>query len=165
MRRTIVAGAVAAAGLIGVAAAGTAVAASPRSSASPSADLSVSGSVAGGERSVESFHPVVFVFNLTNKGPSAITSSADLTYTSVVNGTVTDQLCIMPNGNSLNADSPACEPGQLAVGQTSHMTLIVQPNASASGSSVRVRVCSSNESSTPDPVSSNNCKTLSVAIE
>lgn len=164
---------VAAAVLVGVAgAAADAAGGSPSlhggnhgATASPSADLAVSGSIAGGERSVETFHPVVFVFNLTNNGPNAITSSADLTYSAVRNGTVSDQLCIFPSGASFNPDSPSCEFGTLRVGQTSRMTLIVQPDTGASGQPLSVRVCSSNESGVRDPVPSNNCLTLSVRLE
>jgi len=39
---------------------------------------------------------------------------------------------------------------------------VVQP--SGTSTSVSVRPCASNEGSVPDPVASNNCKTLSVAI-
>jgi hypothetical protein len=134
------------------------------SSASQGTDLAISGFVAGGELNVETFHPVVFVFKLTNNGPRAITSSADQSYTSVQNGSVTDQLCVFPNGNSFNADSPFCEYGALKVNQSAQMTLIVQPDAAATGS-VSVRVCSSNESDVPDPVSRNDCLTQSVSLQ
>jgi Domain of unknown function DUF11 len=141
-------------------AAGTLV--SSATAAAPSADLRVTGSVAGSERNVESSHPVVFVFSLKNNGPSTVDSSADMGYTSVRNGTVTDQLCVFPNGNSFNADSPFCEFGLLRSGQVAHMTLIVQPRSGVTGVKLSARVCSSNESDIPDPVSSNNCTTKSV---
>ena len=136
------------------------------SAASPGADLAVSGFVAGGEQNVATFHPVVFVFKLTNNGPRAITSSGDQSYTSVSNGTVTDQLCVFPSGDSFNADSPFCEYGTLNVHQSAQMTLIVQPDSTApSGSKLSVRVCSSNESDVPDPVSQNNCLTKGVTLQ
>lgn len=128
----------------------------------PSADLGVTGFVAGSERSVDSSHPVVLVFSLRNNGPSTEDSSADMAYTSVRNGTVTDQLCVFPDGSSFNADSPYCEFGQLRPGQVAHMTLIVQPRSDVSGVRLSARVCSSNESGIPDPVSSNDCVTESV---
>jgi hypothetical protein len=129
-----------------------------------SADLTASASVAGGERTVDSFHPVVFVFTLRNKGPATVDSSADLTYTSVQNGTVVDQLCIVSSGASFNADSPSCEYGALAPGGHARMTLIVQPDPDASQVPLRVRVCASNESEIPDPVPGNNCVTKSVFV-
>jgi hypothetical protein len=134
----------------------------PMSALSPSADLAVTGFVAGGERTVESSHPVVFVFTVKNKGPNAVTSSADMAYTRVRNGTVTDQLCILPGGHGFNADSPFCEPGPLRVGQVARMTLIVQPDSNVTGVRLTVRVCSSNESEIPDPVPANDCLTLGV---
>lgn len=131
---------------------------------SPSADLAVSGSVAGGERTVESSHLVAFVFSVKNKGPDAVDSSADLSYVSVQNGRVVDQLCVFPNRVSFNADSPSCEFGTLARGQSARMTLIVRPRTEVSGVTLGVRVCSSNESGIPDPVSANDCATRHVEL-
>jgi hypothetical protein len=129
-----------------------------------SADLAASGSVAGGLRVVEAFHPVVFDFTLRNRGPAAVDSSADLGYTTVRNGTVVDQLCILANGSSFNADSPACEFGSLAPGEHARMVLIVQPRTDVSQVYVKVRVCASNESGIPDEVSRNDCTTKRVLI-
>jgi hypothetical protein len=151
--------------LAGVTNSGTARAgSSPLATAthSPIADLAVTGEVAGGEQSVESFHPVVFVFTLKNKGPNTVDSSADMGYTQVLNGTVTDQLCVFPDGRSFNADSPACEYGSLGTGQLARMVLILQPLSNVTNVSLTVRVCSSNESGIPDPVSGNDCTTLGV---
>jgi hypothetical protein len=156
---------VAAVALGGVTSSGTAQAGSsagPTSAPSPIANLAVTGEVAGGEQTVESFHPVVFVFTLKNKGPNAIDSSADMSYTEVLNGTVTDQLCIFPDRRSFNADSPFCEFGPLGVGQVARMTLIVQPLSDVTNVLLSVRVCSSNESGIPDPVGANDCATLGV---
>ena len=136
------------------------------SATSGGADLAVSGFIAGGEQNVASYHAVVFVFKLKNHGPRAITSSADQSYTSVSNGTVTDQLCVFPNGSSFDADSPGCEYGTLNVGQSAQMTLIVQPDSTApSGAKLSVRVCSSNVSGVADPVSDNNCLKKSVTLQ
>jgi hypothetical protein len=131
---------------------------------SPSADLAVSGFVAGGEQTVASYHPVVFVFSVKNRGPAALNSSADLTYVSVRNGRVVDQLCISRNRVSFDPDSPSCEFGPLASGQKTRMTLIVQPGTDVSGVTVSVRVCASNEGGIPDPVSANNCETRRVEL-
>jgi hypothetical protein len=151
--------------LAGVTNSGTAHAGSSptvTSTHSPIADLTVTGEVAGGEQTVESFHPVVFVFTLKNKGPNTVDSSADMSYTEIQNGTVTDQLCIFPDRRSFNADTPSCEYGPLGVGQVARMTLIVQPLSGVTDVSLTVRVCSSNESGIPDPVSTNDCTTLGV---
>jgi hypothetical protein len=125
----------------------------------PASDVGVTGFVAGGERSVESSHPVVFVFKETNHGPGAGPDSVDLNIVSLSGGTVTDQLCVFPNGAGFDPDSPSCEPGALRVHQSSTMTVIVQPRPS---STVRVRVCTSNEGGLPDPNPSNDCSTLRV---
>ena len=132
-------------------------------SESPGADLAVSGFVAGGVRYADGSHPVVFVFKLSNNGPHA--ADAAQTYTSVSNGTVTDQECITSDGGTFNPDSPSCEYGpEFPSGRAAHMTLIVQPDAKPSGPRLSVRVCSSNLSGDPDPVSDNNCITKRVNL-
>ena len=151
--------------LAGVTTSGTAQAGSSTTSTSahsPLADLAVTGEVAGGEETVESFHPVVFVFTLTNNGPKPVDSSVDMFIAEVQNGTVTDQLCIFPDRRSFNADTPFCEFGPLGVRQAARMTLIVQPLADVTDVRLNVRVCSSNESGIRDPVSTNDCTTLGV---
>jgi hypothetical protein len=126
------------------------------------ADLAVTGLVAGGETSTESFHLIVFVFTLTNKGPAGTDGSADLTLTDVQGGSLVDVMCVLPNGFGINPDSPSCETGPLRAKQRVQDTYVLQP--SGTSTSVSLRVCASNEGSVPDPVSSNNCKTLAVAI-
>jgi hypothetical protein len=135
------------------------------SAAAPTTDLAVTGSVVSGLRITgETSHLIAFSFDLKNKGPNAVTSSADMTYSKVHNGFVVDQLCVMANGVGFNADSPTCEPGALAAGESTHMTLILKPTAGALNRELSVRVCASTEDSEVDPVSSNNCKTLSVTL-
>jgi hypothetical protein len=129
---------------------------------SSKADLVLTGSVAGGETSTESSHLIVFVFNLTNKGPGNIDSSADTTMTAVNGGTLVDTMCVLLNGFGINPDGPSCEQGRLAAHQSVKSTFIVQP--SGPGVTVSLTACGSNESGIPDPVPSNNCKTLAVDI-
>jgi hypothetical protein len=135
------------------------------SASEPTADLAVTGSVAGGERTVATYHLVAFTFHLKNKGPNGVTSSADMTYSNVHNGYVVDQLCVMPNGNGFDPDSPSCEPGALAAGQSTHMTLILKPTEGVPNRKLTVQVCASTEDSEVDPISSNNCKIQSVTLE
>lgn len=132
------------------------------SQAAQGADLAVTGLVAGGETSTESSHLIVFVFTLKNKGPAATDGSADLTLTDVQGGTLVDTMCVLPNGFGINPDSPSCETGPLRSQQSVQDTYVVQP--SGTSTSVSLRTCASNEGSVPDPVASNNCKTLNVAI-
>jgi len=135
------------------------------SAAAPTTDLAVTGSVEGGLRiTVETSHLLAFTFDLKNKGPNGVTSSADMTYSKVRNGFVVDQFCVMTNGVGFNADSPTCEPGTLAAGKSTHMTLILKPTQGALNRTLSVQVCASTEDSEVDPVSSNNCKTLNVTL-
>ena len=142
---------------------GVALVSSGVSHASPQgADLAVTGSVAGGETSTESFHLIVFVFTLTNKGPAATDGSADLTVTDVQGGSLVDVMCVLPNGFGINPDSPSCETGALRTNQSVQDTFVLQP--SGPSTTVSLRACASNEGNVGDPVASNNCKTLSVVI-
>jgi hypothetical protein len=136
--------------------------ATPTSAPAPHVDLAVTGEVAGGEQTLGSHHPVVFVFTLRNKGPNVLNTSADMFYTEPMNGTLTDGLCINPDRGGFEADSPFCEFGPLRVGQVARMTLIVEPLSDVTNVLLSVRVCSSNEGDVPDPVSANDCVTLGV---
>lgn len=130
--------------------------------ATQGADLAATGIVAGGETSTERSHLIVFVFTLTDKGPSGSGASADLVLTDVQGGTLLDTMCVLPNGFGINPDTPACEFGPLRAKQSVQATYVVQP--SDTSTSVSLRACTNNEGSVPDPVASNNCKTLAVAI-
>ncbi len=66
-----------------------------------------SAAIRGGETSTESFHLIVFVFTLTNKGPLTTDASADLTVTDVQGGSLVDVMCVLPNGFGINPDFPA----------------------------------------------------------
>ena len=153
--------------LVGITSSGTAEAGPSATSISalpPRADLAVTGEVAGGEETVASSDPVVFVFTLTNNGPKAVDSSADMFIADVQNGSVSNQLCVNPAGGAFGPDSPFCEFGPLAVRQAARMTLIVQPRSDLTGVQLSVRVCSSVESAIRDPDSENDCTTLGVGF-
>jgi hypothetical protein len=142
----------------------TIVEAGGASAAAPTTDLVLTASVAGGESVVGTRHLVAFTFELKNNGPDTVTSSADMTYNKLHNGYVVDQLCVQPDRKSFEPDSPGCEPGALAVGQVTNMTLIVKPTAGAPNRKLTVQVCASTEDTEVDPVASNNCKNLSVTL-
>lgn len=151
--------------LVAITSSGAAQAGPPATSTSalpPRADLAVAGEVAGGEETVASSDPVVFVFTLTNNGPKPVDSSADMFIADVENGTVSNQLCVNPARGAFGPDSPFCEFGPLAAHQSARMTLIVQPRSDLTGVQLSVRVCSSNEGGSRDPDSRNDCTTLGV---
>jgi hypothetical protein len=133
--------------------------------ATTSADLAVTGSVVGGITKVAGHeHGLVFSYTLTNKGPNASGGSADLVL-SVTGGSFTDIACIPPTHTPINPDGTFCEDGPLSSGQSSKDVAIVAPTA-ASGGKVTMRACAMNEAGADatDPVSTNNCKTLSVRV-
>lgn len=149
------------AGVVALVGIGVAVPSSAASltGAVPSEDLAIKGHVAGGERTLESSHLVVFVFKETNNGPTAGSSSADMDIKYLVGGTIVDQLCIQPDRKGFDPDSPGCEPGPLKVHQSAKMTVVVQPDPA---STVSIKVCTYYEGDLPDPRSFNNCRTRSV---
>jgi len=130
--------------------------------ATQGADLAANGIVAGGETSTERSHLIVFVLTLTNKGPIGSGASADLVLTDLQGGTLLDTMCVLPNGFGINPDTPSCEFGPLRAKQSVQATYVVQP--SDTSTSVSLRACTNNEGSVPDPVASNNCTALAVAI-
>ena len=128
-----------------------------------SADLAVTGTVAGGVKGTERFHLVVFVFTLTNQGPDGTgEDSADLVLTDLVGGTTADVSCVLPNGFAINPDGWFCETGPLQPGHSVQATFVVQP--SGASPSVSARACASNEGEVPDPQAGNNCAVLSVSV-
>jgi hypothetical protein len=130
-------------------------------------DLSMSGSVVAGVASASTYKQVPFTFMIKNK---STTTAADISFnfSPIVNGTASDYsadyVCpLTTNHYDINPDSSSCEPGTLGPGKSSSAAIIVTPSGS-SGQTVTVKACAQNLSGAPDPVSSNNCKTLSIKI-
>ena len=132
------------------------------SAATTTIDLATSGSVVPTIRSAEVGQELAFLFTTTNK---STTASADLSVTfAVKNGSVrgSDYICnLISNHFAISPDTPSCEPGPLGPAKTTRNAILV--TAVATGT-MTVRACSTALNGYPDPVSSNNCKTLSVRI-
>ena len=138
------------------------IASSASDAATAKVDLSITGgTVTGFTRSgPEQELPVVF----TMRNHSGTTSvSVDFFFT-LTNATAdgTDYVCPQSNHVLTGADGPSCEPGYLAAGRTTRAAVMVTPTISSG--TVTVKACANDESGNPDPVPSNNCKTVHIRI-
>ena len=138
------------------------VAASSSQAATTSVDLAMTGSVVAGVKSAQPGQEVPFLFTMKNNSTTS-SATADFVFT-VTNGSadVSDYVCpLISTHYNINPDTSACEPGVLGVGKATQAAILV--TAKATGTTT-VKACVHNESATPDPVTSNNCKTLSLPI-
>ena len=125
-------------------------------------DLSITGGTVTGFTSSASDQVLPVAFYMRNH--SRTTSvSVDFTFT-LTNATADgrDYVCNTLNHALINPDTPACEPGFLPPGRTIGAAIVVTPTISSG--TVSVRACANDESNNPDPVPSNNCKTVNIRI-
>jgi hypothetical protein len=124
-------------------------------------DLAIVGTVVAGVTSSQPGQELPFLFTITNH---SATAPADLSfYFTVTNATAdgSDYVCPTLGHVNINPDTPACEPGRLGAGKSSSAAIMVTPTAAGT---VTVKACAQDLSGSPDPVSRNDCKTLSVTI-
>ena len=154
--------------LLGLAAVATTVAViapaadeSQATTAASGVDLSMSGYVVSGLASASWPSHVAFAFTMTNHSTS---TSADIAFTfSAVHGTgINDGANYICPGAS--PDTPSCEPGFLAPGHSAQAGIIITPPRNTPYTRMTVTACASDLSGTTDPVPSNNCKQLTIAI-
>jgi hypothetical protein len=125
-------------------------------------DLAISGSVVAGVTGAQPGQHIPFVFTMANR--SSATADVAFTFTlSHARASGSDYVCPTVSGHfDINPDTPSCEPGFLTGGHSTSAAIIITPTITTG--TVSVRACASNLSGTADPVSSNNCKTLSIRI-
>jgi hypothetical protein len=149
--------------VLAVAAACTLAGAMTSDAATTSIDLSMTGNVVAGVTSAETFHELPFLFTMKNNSTTTTEQAVVFTFT-VTNGTVSteDYVCpLIGNHFAINPDTPSCEPGALGATKNAQAAILVRPVKSGT---LSVKACASTNTSVVDPVSSNNCKTLSVKI-
>jgi len=125
-------------------------------------DLSLTGGTVTGYTAAQAGMELPVSFTMRNHS-STTGVSVDFTFT-LTNATAdgSDYVCETASHFLINPDSPACEPGVLAAGKTISAAILVTPTITSG--TVRVKACATDESNNPDPVPSNNCKTVSIAI-
>jgi len=149
-------------GAVVLAAVGTLLGSNATQAATTRVDLSTTGSIFAGLTGAQTGQEIVFSFTVKNHSTN---KSADLEVTfTTTNGTAdgADYICpLIRNHFNINPDTPSCEPGALPANKSETVGILVTPETAGT---MTVRACASNESNAPDPVPSNNCKTLSLAI-
>jgi hypothetical protein len=135
--------------------------------ATGSLDLSMTGSVVAGVKTVEVARGTHVAFSFTMKNNSTSLTSNDVSFNFTFTHTSDPGMefyeCPLVSTHvAINPDTPSCEPGGLGPGKSTQAAVIVVPISGYS--SMTVKACASNLDGTPDPVSSNNCKSLTVAV-
>jgi hypothetical protein len=150
-----------AAGLIGLAS--TVVITSSSGAATASVDLGITGATVAGYTSAQAGQELPVSFTIKNH---STTRSVDVEFYFTVShatAAISDYVCPLVTGHfNINPDSPACEPGVLAAGRSTSAAIMVTPTISSG--TVTVKACAHNLDGIADPVSSNNCKTVSIPI-
>src|SRR6195952_5391243 len=149
-------------GSLALAAVGILLGSSATQAATTGVDLSTTGSIFAGLTGAQTGHEIVFSFTFKNHSTRK-SAALEVTF-SMTNGTADGSKYICPlirNHFNINPDTPSCEPGALPPTKSETVGILVTPKTSGT---MTVRACASNESNAPDPVPSNNCKPLSLAI-
>ena len=158
MRIKIILWCVSAVALVG----GLLIASSTSDASTTNVDLSITGGTVTGFTRAGPDQELPVAFTMRNH--SRTTSvSVDFFFT-LTNATAdgTDYVCPMSDHVLTGPDGPACEPGFLAPGRTTRAAIMVTPTISSG--TVTVKACADDESGNPDPVPSNNCKTVHIRI-
>ncbi len=135
---------------------------SSSSAATTTVDLSITGGTVTSYTAAQAGQEMPVVFTMRNHSTTT-GASVDFFFT-LTNATAdaSDYVCPTSSHFLINPDTPACEPGILAAGKTISAAILVTPTISSG--TVRVKACANDENNYPDPVPSNNCKTVSIAI-
>lgn len=113
-----------------------------------------------GVKSAATGTELAFTFTMKNKSSS---TSADvdfwITFTGSEGGPAEDYICpLISTHANISPDASFCFPGVLGPGKTTQAAVLTPK----SGSPMSVQACAEDVSNYADPVSSNNCKTLTV---
>jgi Domain of unknown function DUF11 len=147
-------------GAVTAVAAGALTAAVSSQAATPGVDLGITGSVVTGVTHVDIGQEVPFTFTMKNHS-STRTANVAFAFTNTATAGGDDYLCATTTHSTVSPDTPDCEPGDLLAGQSVNAAIML--HATRSGT-LTVTACALNLNGTPDPVSSNNCKTLNVTV-
>jgi hypothetical protein len=126
-------------------------------------DLSITGSTVAGFTKAQHGQELPVVFTIKNR---STTTAAEISfYFTLTHATASaaDYTCpLITNHFNINPDTPACEPGTLGFGKSTSAAILVTPTIYSG--TVTVKACAQNLSGNADPVPSNNCRTISIAI-
>jgi hypothetical protein len=128
-----------------------------------SVDLSITGSTVAGYTKAQHGQELPVVFTIKNR--STTTAASISFYFTLTHATASssDYTCpLITNHYNINPDTPACEPGTLGYGKSTSAAIMVTPTIYSG--TVTVKACAQDLDGYADPVASNNCKTISIAI-
>jgi hypothetical protein len=125
-------------------------------------DLSITGDTVTGFTTAGSDQELPVVFTMRNRSHTAV--SVDFFFT-LTNATAdgSDYVCTTSDHGLISPDTPACEPGFLAGGNSISAAIMVTPTITSG--TVTVQACANDENNNPDPKPGNNCKTVRIRIE
>jgi hypothetical protein len=128
-----------------------------------SVDLAITGNTVAGYTKAQHGQELPVVFTIKNRSTTTAASvSFYFTLTHATAG-IADYTCpLISNHYNINPDTPACEPGVLGYGKSTSAAILVNPTIYSG--TVTVKACAQDLDGYGDPVSSNNCKTVSIAI-
>ncbi len=133
--------------------------------ATTSVDLSITGGTVSGFTHSGGFPLLPVSFTIRNNSTTTNAGDIEISFkwTNTTTPSYEDYLCPQTSSHTLiNPDTPACEPGGLGAGKTTGAALIVTPKPGVT--SVSVTACAMLIDGHTDPVSRNNCKTVSISI-
>jgi hypothetical protein len=128
-----------------------------------SVDLGITGNTVAGFTKAQYGQELPVTFTIKNR--STTTAAEVAFYFTLTHATAdgSDYTCpLVSNRYNINPDTPACEPGVLGYGRSTSAAILVTPTISSG--TVTVKACAQDLTGYADPVSSNNCKTVSIAI-
>jgi hypothetical protein len=145
-------------------AAGPWLVSSTSAASTTSVDLGITGSRVAGFTAAQAGQELPITFTMKNHSSSSSTY-VDFYFTLThASASTEDYVCpLISNHLNIFPDTPACEPGLLGAGKSTSAAILITPTISSG--TVTVKACARSESGNPDPVSSNNCKTISIPIE
>jgi hypothetical protein len=128
-----------------------------------SVDLAITGSTVAGYTKAQHGQELPVLFTIKNRSTTTGASVSFYFTLSHATAAASDYTCpLISNHYNINPDTPACEPGVLGYGRSTSAAIMVTPTIYSG--TVTVRACAVDLDSYSDPVSSNNCKTVSIAI-
>lgn len=124
-------------------------------------DLGTTGSTVAGYTAAQLGQELPVMFTMTNHSRTTTTDVA-FVFT-VSNASVDDYVCpTISTRLNIETDGQYCEPGSLRAGKSTSAAIIVTP-AIALGT-ITVQACATSLDGHPDPVQTNDCKTISIPI-
>jgi hypothetical protein len=128
-----------------------------------SVDLAITGNTVAGYTKAQYGQELPVVFTIKNRSTTTATEVSFYFTLSHATAGGSDYTCpLISNHYNINPDTPACEPGVLGYGKSTSAAILVTPTIYSG--TVTVKACAQDLTGYADPVSSNNCKTVSIAI-